>query len=550
MVSAAWRGRQGIFARLSFARFRFLLHLFTIVALIGTLLIAQQAESYFTRGVATPEDLALIPWTDGPMMGINTFLNEEADPAIVERSLDMIADGGYGYIRQLFGWFEIEPAPGVYVDQFGNSTWEKYDRIVDLAYQRGIEVVARLDKPPVWARAAAEYPEVAGPPDRLGDFGNFVTQVVSRYQGKVRFVQIWNEPNLEGEWGRQPIDPAGYVELLKVGYEAAKGVDPNVVVLMAGLAPTDQRGPYNLSDLLFLQQVYDHGGAAWFDIAAVMVYGYGYSPDDRRLGFARNNFSRPVQTREIMERNGDAATPIWAVEYGWVSLPENWDGESSPWGEPISEERRAEYLVEGYLRAQREWPWMGMMAVWSFRFPRPADAPDQIGNPTRGFTIVDFDFEPKPAYQALKRAAGAINRMGTGAYLVSPTQADELTVGNDVRIPMLGDSIAIDMVGTGTLVATTDGGQARRLTVSTGGKLERRTLFADLDDGPHVITLRFEPGPSPDALSIERYVVWSESVHLSIYRWIDTVLVATLLLNLVSLGWAVAEGKRNNTGSA
>jgi hypothetical protein len=521
-------------ARTRFQVVRAALHVLAFAGLIVTMVVASWAQPYFTRGIETGDAARPIPYTDVNPMGINTFLNEEPDPQVVTRSLDMIRDGGYGYIRQIFGWYEIEPEPGVFVDANGNSTWEKYDRIVNLASERGIQIIARLEKPPPWAKAHQPHPEIDGPPDDLSDYGNFVRQVVSRYRGRVQFVQIWNEPNLEGEWGNQPIDPQAYVDLLKVGYSAAKHANPDVVVLLAGLAPTDQLGPANLSDLIFLQKVYDAGGAAWFDIATVMDYGYGYSPNDRRVSFARNNFSRPIQTREIMVRNGDASTPIWAVEYGWVSLPKDWQGDPSPWGKPVSAQTQAEYLVGGYLRAQREWPWMGMMAVWTFRFPHPPDAPDQAGNPTRGFALVNYDFSPTPAYTALQRAAPTIQARSTGSYLLHADEQKRLASGGTVSLPILGEQIDLIVDGKATVTAQVDDHASKTFTVSGQGR-QRVTIASDLPSRRHDITISI----ADDGAEVIGYVVENHPTSTWIYPWIYGALAVTLLLNLASLGWMV-----------
>ncbi len=287
-----------------------------------------------------------------------------------------------------------------------------------MANERDIEIIARLEKPPLWAREGQDnldrFPD--GPPTNIDDWVDYVEAVATRYKGQIHYYQLWNEPNLEGEWGGYPIDPAGYVELLRSGYAAIKAIDPEATVLLAGLAPTDQRGPANVSELIYLQELYDLGAEEYFDIAAAMVYGYGYSPYDRRVDFARNNFSRVIQVREIMERNGDEGKPIWAVEYGWVALPDDWKGEPSPWGKPVSRETQARYLLEGYTRAQREWPWMGVMAVWTFRFSQPPDDPNQIENPTRGFALVEHDFTPYPAYDALRAAQSDLRIRGIGKY--------------------------------------------------------------------------------------------------------------------------------------
>ncbi|HMM43321.1 MAG TPA: cellulase family glycosylhydrolase [Thermomicrobiales bacterium] len=538
-------GRVRLRERRWFRVLRVLLH----VAALGGLALAAVgshfAEPYFIRGVATGAMWDPIPWTAGNPMAVNTFLNEEPDPANVERTLDMVRDGGFGMIRQLFGWYEIEPQPGVFVDAQGRSTWEKYDRIVDGAAARGLDVLARLEKPPAWALAGRPNPQIEGPPDDLADYGAFVERFVERYRGKVRFVQIWNEPNLEGEWGGGPIDPPAYVELLKVGYEAAKRADPDVVVLMAGLAPTDQRGPANLSDLLFLQQMYDAGAADYFDIAAAMVYGYGYSPYDRRVDFARNNFSRPIQTREIMVRNGDGNTPLWAVEYGWVSLPDDWAGDPSPWGKPVSEEQQAEYLVGGYERAQREWPWMGRMAVWAFRFPHGPEEPDQVANPTRGFAIVNHDFTPRPAYVALQQAAPRLRIDGAGSYLLSDAQVERLLAGEPVDLQVRGQRVDLVAGGSGTLFVTAGGRARDQVHLDGDGRV---TLVDGLRYGAHLVTLQLD-SPSGAQLAPIGYVVSSESVQTWIYPWITGALVAAIVLNLVSAGWMAWEYRRRRRSS-
>ena len=53
--------------------------------------------------------------------------------------------------------------------------------------------------------------------------------------------EVWNEVNLDREWGGARIDKqqAGqYVDLLGRAYLAAKAADSNVIVVTAGLSPT------------------------------------------------------------------------------------------------------------------------------------------------------------------------------------------------------------------------------------------------------------------------------------------------------------------------
>ena len=327
---------------------------------------------------------------------------------------------------------------------------------------------------------------------------------------------------------------------------------------MPGLAPTDQTGPTNLSDLLFLQGMYDAGAKDYFDIATVMVYGYGYSPSDRRVEFARNNFSRPIQTHEIMVKNGDADKAIWAAEYGWVSLPSNWTGDPSPWGKPVSQETQAKYLYQGYLRAQQEWPWMGVMCVWNFRQPLPADAPGQAGNPTRGFSIVEHDFSPTPAYTLLKQKSHSLDLAFTGAYrsdspylqhdsgwtLTTVDGQNLLTAerqGGTARIDFSGTRL--DLLLTSNvkeLEVQVDGHPVSLKPDGTIGSASRFTVASGLSDGPHQAEI-LSVGSTVD---ISEFVVVRHTIMSWIYPWIYAALALTLLLNLVSLAWTLRARRR------
>ena len=335
--------------------------------------------------------------------GVNTFLEQEVEEEKVRLSLEMIRDAGFKWIRQEFPWEDIEiHSKGNFWDRRvepPRSAWEKYDRIVALAEEYGLEIVARLDNPPAWSRAEGDAKGTLAPPDDFDNYGDFVYAVVNRYKGRVKYYQIWNEPNIYPEWGEQPVDAARYVELLKVGYTRAKEADPDCIVLSAGLAPTLEMGPMNLSDLVFLEQMYDAGARGYFDILAVMGYGLWTGPTDRRASPDRTNFSRPLLIRQIMVEHGDEGKPIWAMEMGWNAVPSHLP---APFGR-VSEEQQARYAVQAYRRAQEEWPWMGVIFYWFFK---RADE-HEIDQPFYYFRMLDPDFTPRPVYWALKELATA-----------------------------------------------------------------------------------------------------------------------------------------------
>ena len=132
-----------------------------------------------------------------------------------------------------------------------------------------------------------------------------------------------------------------------------------------------------MSDLTFYEQMYQAGAKGSFDVLAVNVYGLGEPPDDRRLSADRFNVSRPILVHDIMTRYGDTTTPVWATEFGYNSLPKGWTGEPSIWGPNVDEQTQARYLVGGLTRMKEEWPWMGDVFIWGFRW---AERPGTFGN--------------------------------------------------------------------------------------------------------------------------------------------------------------------------
>lgn len=424
--------------------------------LLAALAAVVWADNAANRGItftAAPEPLPV-----RPPLGVNLFnLHLEPDKAAVERTFALAAAMGARYARMQVPWDDLEiHARGDYEDRRNLaavgavSAWAKYDRIVAAANAAGVELIWRLERPPAWARQQANATPAfqeglqrdgnsTGPPDDYADYGAFVSAVVERYDGDgqvdapgsptVRHFQLWNEPNLKNEWGWQEPEPEQFVALLRVGATAARAASPDAIILFPGLAPTDgldQRAP--MTELAYLDRVYRAGGAAYFDIMSAQAYGLGQPPDEHRYVFlrgrenwswrrpidTRNDVSRVVLLREVMEANGDGATPVWITEFGWNSAPDSIPPERRfTWGEPVSEATKGAYLVGQLERARAEWPWMGVMNVWMLRYGGYAEPnPD---DPTPYFALVTRDWQTLPAYDALR------------AYTASPPPATSLT---------------------------------------------------------------------------------------------------------------------------
>lgn len=423
-----------------------------------------------------------IPNTDVNPFGANFFLAREVEEWKLRKTLQMARDAGLGWAKQQFSWEEIEPAhKGEFFDErTRRSSWEKYDRIVDLCEEYGLQIIARLDRPPDWTREDNTYKE--RPPDNYEDYGDFVYAFVDRYRGRVRYVQIWNEPNIFPEWGNRPVDPAGYVDLLRVAYRRAKEADPNVYVLSAPLAITlgqvhPEPGKWiSMNDIQFLEEMYQAGAKEYFDILSANAFGLGSPPEEPGEPEVLN-FQRLLFLRQIMEQYGDANKPIWINEYGWNASPEDFPEEQLIW-KRVSEDEQADFTVRGIEYALANWPWAGVFNIWYFR---------QVGNvpPDRSdyyFRMVDVDFTPRLVYYRVQEAAQELlGPVGPGHYqetnpsvildgewqaVIEPQASGQAQVVSDVE----GASLTFTFVGENVDLIARLGPDGGRLAVTLDGQ--------------------------------------------------------------------------------
>ncbi|HET6313255.1 MAG TPA: cellulase family glycosylhydrolase [Chloroflexia bacterium] len=365
-----------------------------------------------------PRMVSPVPMAEVQPYGVNTFLHKEVEDWKRDKTLERAQDMGAGWIRQQFPWAEIEyrqdPDNPFWDVKNNQNAWDKFDRIVAAAERYDLRVIARIDNAPEWSHPGTST--LQSPPDatHLPDFANFIKVFVERYRGRIAAIQVWNEPNLTGEWavrdpaypnGNRPVNPREYVDMLKAVYEAAKSADPNMIVLAAPLSINNETLAYagNLNELDYLQGMYDAGARPYFDVMSANAYGKEFPPEDPPSR-DKLNFRRVELLREVMERNGDGSKAVWFNEYGWNSSPADGtvDEKTVRWGR-VTSEQQAEYTVRGIEYAREHWPWAGVFTIWYLR---------QVGdisetNSEYYFGLVSFDFVVGDTYKAVQKAVQA-----------------------------------------------------------------------------------------------------------------------------------------------
>lgn len=367
-------------------RLVFVVNCILFLGSLSTTLSLIQQRDFTLRGYVNAAEDPNLPWRI-PRLGVNAELIQYSASEIYDQ-LDLMRQANVTWVRQFIRWDEIEATRGEF-------DWSEIDRVVDVFRgQNELSLIPVLVNSPAWARHPLATDSATSPPESASDFATFVEQFVERYGETIQYYQIWDEPNLQEMWGGLDPRAVDYVDLLAHAHQVIHRTDQDAVVIAAALAPTLEIGPQNVSDLIFLQDMYAHGAQDYMDAVAAKPYGFNHPPDDRVIHHDLLNFSRIVALRDIMVENRDANKLLWASEWGWNSLPAHWMGLPSIWGS-VTEQNQIQYVISGLQRAESEWPWLGGMILQHWQ---PQAEPD---DPHWGFALIGPDGQPTPLWQAL-----------------------------------------------------------------------------------------------------------------------------------------------------
>jgi len=332
--------------------------------------------------IAPPSDSPSAIDQRATTVGITTqqmFFYSQTD---TDKAMAVLKGAGVDTIRIMLPWGVVESTDDSY-------DWSAVDRMVTSANANGVKVLAVINATPDWA-AVPGQPQYVGYPTDVAAFGDFVTEVAARYQGRITDYEIWNEQNYNGFWSPAP-NAADYTALLKAAYTAIKEADPDAVVIAGGIAAVLQTpGGPAINPVTYLSQMYAAGAAGYFDAIAFHPYMYSV-PFSAGQGHDGLPIMQAQQMYELMKSNGDANKKIWVTEYGEPAAN-------------VGEAAQADYIGD-FLRTWRTLEFAGPAFIHTLR---DYDA----GDPTESsFGVLNEDWTPKPAFGTIAENA-AINAAG------------------------------------------------------------------------------------------------------------------------------------------
>jgi len=201
-------------------------------------------------------------------------------------------------------WSQIETAPGVY-------KWDNLEGALANAASKGMkDIMLVLGTTPAWnakTKGPNDYPQAdaASAPKDLNAWDNYVTQVVTRYKGRITSYEIWNEANLKTFWNGTPEEMA---DLTKRAYDIIKKIDPAATVVSASPS-TRLTSSFTKFYPAYLQALADKG---WpIDVLAIHTY-----PTASGDPVERGAYIKAAQDY-IKAANAPASIALWDTELNY-----------------------------------------------------------------------------------------------------------------------------------------------------------------------------------------------------------------------------------------
>ncbi|MBN1477609.1 cellulase family glycosylhydrolase, partial [Candidatus Sumerlaeota bacterium] len=275
------------------------------------------------------------------------------------RTIEMLLEAGIGMIRDECHWSLVERTPGEF------SLPENWSANLDINRANGIETLLILN----YTNEA--YDDGLGPHTEGGReaFARYCEFMAQETLGRVRYFEIWNEPNAAGFWPPEP-NPEDYAALVAVAAEAIRAVNPEAFIIAGSTSGTDEA---------FFRRAFEAGMNGHCDAISIHPYCTPASPEGAEI------FPRMRAIHEMSGEYGDPL-PVWITEFGYPTR-----GASS-----VTEDQQANFVARTYLLALTQ-PWITSTFHYWF-------GPDQASDDwnENNFGLVRHDRTRKPSFDAVR----------------------------------------------------------------------------------------------------------------------------------------------------
>lgn len=190
-------------------------------------------------------------------------------------------------------WKRLNQAKGRY--DFSNL-----DRWIEFAQRHHAELIYACGHTPNWATRGGTDLE---PPRDLRDWEDFITAIAKHAGGRIKYWEMWNEPNAPNFWRGSIMD---LVTMTQHARRIILSIDPAAKILSP--APAGGNGESSKA-VSWLNDFFKAGGGQFIDIVAFHGYLPGKPPE--------SIVTTLKALRKIMLDNAVKASEIWDTESSW-----------------------------------------------------------------------------------------------------------------------------------------------------------------------------------------------------------------------------------------
>lgn len=205
-------------------------------------------------------------------------------------------------------WIYIERHPGIY-------DWSNLDAWVATAEQRGVDFLYSIESVPKWATSnlksctPSSMPRVAdcsAMPKNLLHFDAFIKGLVTRYKGRIKNYELWNEP-----YQAPALSAADLVTLTQRAYHIIRDTDPQAKIISPSLGGHTTNGMW----FDYADRYYTAGGVRDVDVMSFHPYPDPAKPVLAELLVPNRFLLKPALG--VISKHQLNAKPLWATEGSW-----------------------------------------------------------------------------------------------------------------------------------------------------------------------------------------------------------------------------------------
>ncbi len=273
-----------------------------------TLLVALLAAGALTS--CTPPPSVLI--------GTHDDATYDISPTRVASIFEAEKGIGVKISRNTLRWNTVQPTSAATYD------WSKVDYVVDQANQRGIQLMLVVRDAPQWANGSTDPRVVPSAQTSLNSFvtryKTFFKAAVERYHDKVKYWEVWSEPNANYFFQPQGLDPNAdrarwmdiYAQIFKATQANSQSVDTSVKISMGALSGLSLGCCITGAD--FLKGMIDR--TVNFKYLAINPHSSrNLAPWNCPAG--QQTFCDIKKIRDILVQRGKSSVQMWVTEFGW-----------------------------------------------------------------------------------------------------------------------------------------------------------------------------------------------------------------------------------------